>query len=124
MIEIRLADPAAPELREMLEAHMRHAAAHCPEDVNYALDAQALRDSGVEFWAAFHEERAVGCGGLLALGDGTAEVKTVHIVEDMRGRGLARQIMVHLAEEAQYGGSARQQEDQPDADADEAEHRP
>ncbi|MQQ09855.1 GNAT family N-acetyltransferase [Epibacterium sp. SM1979] len=104
MIDIRLADPAAPELRMVLMAHQRHAAAHCPEGVNYALDPKAMREEGLQFWAAFHEERAVGCGALLGCSDGIAEVKSVHVLEDMRGRGLARQIMVHLSEEAMAAG--------------------
>lgn len=104
MIDIRLADPAAPELRTVLEAHAQHASANCPEEANYYLNPYAMREKGLQFWAAFHEDRAVGCGGLLGLADGTAEVKSVHVMEDMRGRGLARQIMVHLGEEAMAAG--------------------
>ncbi|MBT8154758.1 GNAT family N-acetyltransferase [Epibacterium ulvae] len=104
MIDIRLADPVAPELQDLLAAHVRYSAENSPEECNHTLDPHAMRDKGLQFWVAFHEERAVGCGALSVLADGSAEVKSVHVLQDMRGRGLARQIMIHLAEEAMAAG--------------------
>ncbi len=104
MIDIRLGDPAAPELKELLTAHVQYSAENSPEGSNHTLDPQEMRDSGLQFWVAFHEERAVGCGALSALPDGSAEVKSVHVLQEMRGRGLARQMMIHLAEEAMAAG--------------------
>lgn len=104
MIDIRLADPAAPELHDLLTAHLRYSALHSPDASNHTLDPEAMREKGLQFWAAFLDERAVGCGALLTLADGSAEVKSLHVLQDMRGRGLARQIMVHLAEEAMAVG--------------------
>lgn len=104
MIDIRLADPAAPELQDLLQSHFAHSTANCPDEANHTLDAKAMRAKGLQFWAAFEDARAVGCGALLPLEDGTAEVKSVHVLKEMRGRGIARQMMEHLAEEAYAAG--------------------
>ena len=39
-----------------------------------------------------------------SLPDGTAEVKSVHILAQERGRGLARKMMIHLADLARTDG--------------------
>ncbi len=104
MIDIRLADPAAPELRTLLEAHLAHAAENSAKGRHHMLNPRSIRDQGWQFWAVFETDRAVGCGALLTLPDGTAEMKLLHIQDDMRGRGLARRMMEHLAEEAAAAG--------------------
>lgn len=104
MIDIRLADPAAPELSQLLIAPNCLCAAETPDATDPAHDPQILRDQGLQFWAAYHEERAVACGALQTLDDDAAEIKSVYVAADMRGRGLARQVMQHLSEEAAAAG--------------------
>ncbi len=104
MIDIRLADPAAPELRALLEAHLAHSQLHSPDGSDHALDPQDMRDQGLQFWAVYDNDSPVGCGALKPLPDGTAEVKSVHVCQSVRGRGVARQLMEHLAEEANAVG--------------------
>ncbi|HYS03290.1 MAG TPA: GNAT family N-acetyltransferase, partial [Candidatus Eisenbacteria bacterium] len=42
------------------------------------------------------EGRALGCGALRKLADGTAEVKRMYVEPEMRGRGVAQEILDHL----------------------------
>ncbi len=104
MIDIRLADPAAPELHELLASYGAQARTNWPDDPHQILDARMMRAQGLEFWAAFDDDRAVACGALLARDDGSAELRAIHVLKDMRGRGIARQMMEHLAEEAYAAG--------------------
>lgn len=105
MIDIRLADPAAPDLRPLLEAHLAYSTAHSPDGSDHALDPMAMRQAGLQFWAIYESDRPVGCGALMRFGDSSeeirkAEVKSVHVLEEMRGLGIARRLMEHLTAEA------------------------
>ncbi|MDA7967218.1 GNAT family N-acetyltransferase [Ruegeria sp.] len=104
MIEIRQADPGSEDLRPIILAHLAHSWDATPQTSNHTLDVDALRAPGIRFWALYEGERALGCGALKALPDGTAEVKSVHVLEAARGRGLARVMMTHLADLAQAEG--------------------
>lgn len=55
-------------------------------------------------FGVFDGDEVIGCGGLKPLGAGMAEVKSVHVSETARGRGVARVLMTHLhAHAAQIG---------------------
>ncbi|WP_424832479.1 GNAT family N-acetyltransferase [Ruegeria sp.] len=97
MIEIREADPTSNALRPLVEAHFAHSEAACPAESNHTMDSGALAGPGIRFWALYEGEQPMGCGALKTLPDGTAEVKSVHILAQARGRGLARVMMDHLA---------------------------
>ncbi len=98
MIEIWRADPTSDALRPLVEAHFAHGEAAGPAESNHTMDTGALASPGIRFWALYEAGRPLGCGALKALPDGTAEVKSVHIMPDARGRGLARMMMSHLAD--------------------------
>jgi putative acetyltransferase len=104
MIEIRQADPGSPELRPLIEANLAHGAGAAPAESDHTFGVDELRGPDVRFWALFEQEQALGCGALKRLADGSAEVKSVYVSGAARGRGLARQIMQHLAEEARTAG--------------------
>ncbi len=104
MIEIREADPTSDALRPVVEAHFAHSETAGPAESNHTMDADALAGPGIRFWAMYDAGRPVGCGALKPLPDGTAEVKSVHILSEVRGRGLARTMMNHLADLARTDG--------------------
>ena len=104
MIEIRQADPGAENLRPVVEDHLAHSQSAGPDDSNHTMGVDGLRGAGIQFWALFDDERARRGAQLKQLPDGSAEVKSVHIIEAARGRGLARQMMAFLAQTAQAEG--------------------
>ncbi|CUK01744.1 putative N-acetyltransferase YsnE [Ruegeria denitrificans] len=104
MIDIREADPGAEDLRPIIQAHLAHSWDATPQTSNHTLDVDALREPGIRFWAIYEDDAPLGCGALKALPDGTAEVKSVHILPQARGRGLARTMMDHLANLARSEG--------------------
>ncbi|MGN9775250.1 GNAT family N-acetyltransferase [Micromonospora sp. H33] len=76
-----------------------------------------LRDSGwagppdgapedLRFLVAVLGGRAVACGGLRALDDGTGELHRLYVRPAYRGRGIARQLLVALEEMAFRSGHA------------------
>ncbi len=104
MIEIREADPTSEAMRPVIEAHFAHSEQAGPAESNHTMGSEALAGDGIRFWGLFEDDLAHGCGALKMLPDGTAEVKSVHIVERARGRGLARVMMTHLADLARKEG--------------------
>ncbi len=106
MIEIQEADPTSDALRPVVEAHFAHSETAGPAESNHTMDAEGLAGPGIRFWAMYEDGQAIGCGALKALPDGTAEVKSVHVIASARGRGLARAMMTRLAEIAQHEGIA------------------
>ncbi|WP_171208914.1 MULTISPECIES: GNAT family N-acetyltransferase [unclassified Ruegeria] len=104
MIDIREADPGSEDLRPIIQAHLAHSWDATPQTSNHTLDVEALREPGIRFWALYEGNTALGCGALKTLPDGTAEVKSVHVIAAARGRGLARIMMTHLADLAQREG--------------------
>ena len=104
MIEIREADPTSEALRPIFEAHFAHGETAGPAESNHTMDAEALSGPDIRFWVLYEAAQPLGCGALKMLPDGTAEVKSVHIVVEARGRGLARLMMNHLAKFARSQG--------------------
>ncbi|WP_164659538.1 GNAT family N-acetyltransferase [Tropicibacter sp. Alg240-R139] len=105
MIDIRLADPGADNLRPLIEAHLAHSQGAGPDESNHTMGADALREPHVRFWVLYDDETPLGCGALKTLDDGTAEVKSVHVAAAARGRGLARDLMTHLETQARNSGA-------------------
>ncbi|OUS33191.1 GNAT family N-acetyltransferase [Rhodobacterales bacterium 56_14_T64] len=101
---IREADPAAPELRALIEANLAHGAVAGPADSDHTFGVEDLCQENVRFWALFDGDVALGCGAYKALPDGSAEVKSVFVSDAARGKGCARKIMSRLAEEARKDG--------------------
>lgn len=102
---IEPADPGDPRVRPLIEAHLAHSGGASPDASNHSMDIQALQGSGIRFWAVSDLTGVVGCGALKPLPDGTVEVKSVHVSKTMRGRGLARMLVMYLIETARLEGA-------------------
>ncbi|MEP1329013.1 GNAT family N-acetyltransferase [Pseudophaeobacter sp.] len=103
-MEIRKTDPGLSALRPLIEGNQSHGAAATSSESDHTFGVEDLRQPGVQFYAAFEAGIAQGCGAFKALSDGTAEVKSVFVCENARGRGLAHRLMEHLAREAAGAG--------------------
>ncbi len=104
MINICEADPTSDALRPVVQAHFAHSEIAGPAESNHTMNAEALAGPGMRFWAMYDDGQPVGCGALKTLPDGTAEVKSVHVLSQARGRGLARAMMEYLADLARAEG--------------------
>jgi putative acetyltransferase len=104
MVDIRRADPLSDAMRPVIAAHFAHSQSAAPDQSNHTLEAGALAAPGIRLWGVFEGGRVLGCGALKTLPDHTAEVKSVHIVASARGRGLAKALMIYLADTARAQG--------------------
>lgn len=71
------------------------------------MKAEDLAVSGAVFLAVFENEAPVAMGALKRIGPGHGEIKSMHVVAERRGAGLAQAILVRLLSEARKQGLTR-----------------
>lgn len=85
----------ARRLIEALDAHL--ASRYAPEQrFGPNLKPAQLAPGLGTFVVARWDGRAVGCGAVRLLDESTVEVKRMYVEPEMRGRGVAREILSHL----------------------------
>jgi putative acetyltransferase len=105
--EISIADPRDEDVRRLLERHLAFAHSEVPAKDRHALDADALADPDVEFYALRLDGELLAVGALSKLDDGHAELKSMHTAEKARRQGLGRAMLDHLLGVARHGGFRR-----------------
>ncbi|MCT8328276.1 GNAT family N-acetyltransferase [Acidimangrovimonas sediminis] len=88
-----------------MERHTAAMHAETPPESIHMLDAAALAVPGIAFFVMRDEDgRPVGMGALKRLTGDHAEIKSMHILAEERGRGLAQAMLDHLLAEARASG--------------------
>lgn len=105
-LELRVDDPAAPHVAELLEHHLRELASVMGEHA-FALDVSGLSAAEVTFWTAWRGDALAGFAALKTLGNGEAEVKSMRAAPEARGTGVGRVLLDHVIAEAEARGYAR-----------------
>lgn len=93
-------DPRAPDIVELLEAHLASMRRVSPPGHVHALDLDGLVGGGVTFLAARSGGRLLGVGALRDLGAGRAEIKSMHTSAAARGRGVGRLLLARILDVA------------------------
>jgi putative acetyltransferase len=105
--EIIRGDPLAPELALL---HQRHAAdmhAETPPESIHMLPPGELARPGIDFFILRAEGRPLGMGAVKRIDAGHAEIKSMHVLAEARGRGLSRLMLDHLIAHARAEGYRR-----------------
>ncbi len=105
--EITIDDPGAPDVQELLAAHLSFARALTPPEDAHALDADGLLDPSVTFYGFRRDGELLAVGTLKRLDRDHAEVKSMHTVQAARGQGISRRMIEHLIAAARVGGYRR-----------------
>lgn len=105
MPAIRRESPTLPDLALLMERHTAAMHAETPPESIHMLDAAALAVPGIDFFVMRDDGgRPVGMGALKRLTGDHAEIKSMHILAEERGRGLAQAMLDHLLAEARASG--------------------
>lgn len=107
MITITLEHPVQEELATL---HARHTAAmheDTPPESIHMLPADALAAPGIAFYVMREAGAPVGMGAIKRIDARHAEIKSMHVLVELRGRGLARMMLGHLITEARAAGYGR-----------------
>ena len=97
---IRVDDLSGPEIRALLEEHLRSMHELSPPESVHALDLAALRKPEITFWTAWSGDELLGCGALKALAPAHGEVKSMRTAPAKRRGGVGRAMLEHIIAEA------------------------
>jgi putative acetyltransferase len=106
-MDIRLDDLTGPEIRALLQEHLRNMHELSPPESVHALDLHALRTPEITFWTAWDGGELLGCGALKALDGDHAEVKSMRTANAHRRKGVARAMLEHIIAQARRRGYRR-----------------
>ncbi|MBW6506287.1 MAG: GNAT family N-acetyltransferase [Rhodobacteraceae bacterium] len=107
MITISPESPLAPELALLHARHSEAMHADTPPQSIHMLPAGALAAPGIAFFVMREGGVPLGMGALKRIDAAHAEIKSMHILHEARGRGLARRMLNHLMAEAKAAGFSR-----------------
>ena len=82
-------------------------ALHSPPESIHALDIEALRQSEITFWTAWESGELLGCGALKELNPQHGEIKSMRTAASHLRRGVAKNLLSHIIEEAKHRGYNR-----------------
>jgi putative acetyltransferase len=108
-ITIAAEDIESPDAQRLIEALDAHLASRYPPEQRFGPNlkpAQLAAGLGI-FLVARVDGRAVGCGAVRLLDPATVEVKRMYVEPDLRGRGVAREILTHLEAAGRVLGATR-----------------
>ena len=99
--------PDDPGLAPLIERHLKLMWASSPSCSVHAMDAVALSEAGARFFVLYEDKAPVAMGALKQINADHGELKSMHVIEAARGRGLARRILDHLVQAARSDGLRR-----------------
>lgn len=100
-------DLSNEQTRRLLALHLNGMHADSPPGHVFALDLSGLQREDVTLWTAWSGDRIAGMGALQLLGDRCAEIKSMRTHPDHLRKGVARQILLHLMDQARGLGICR-----------------
>ena len=99
--------PLGADLSLLMERHTADMHAQTPPESIHMMDASALAVPDVAFFVMREEGRAIGMGAFKRLDERHAEIKSMHVLHEVRGRGLSKAMLTHLEAEARMAGMTR-----------------
>jgi putative acetyltransferase len=106
-LTIAVDDLRGPEIAALLQRHLDLMHEITPAGSVYALDLDRLRVPEITFWNARLDGQLVGCVALKEFGatdNRQGEIKSMHTMKELRGKGVARALVGHLLSEAKQRG--------------------
>jgi putative acetyltransferase len=116
-MRIKVDDLSGPEIQALLREHMRNMMLHSPPESVHALDLDGLRRPEITFWTVWEGGQLMGCGALKALRHQSGEIKSMRTSQTHLRKGVAKNLLGHILEEARKRGYRRVSLETGSADA-------
>lgn len=107
MLSVSAESPLAPDLALLFERHTADMHADTPPESIHMMDARELTAPGITFFVIRDAGRPVAMGAIKQIDAWHAEIKSMHVLAEERGRGLSRRMLDHLVSEAKAAGFLR-----------------
>jgi len=106
-MEIRAADPTLPQVAHLIEVHTAYGDAHYSAESNHHVGADQHEAEGIQLFAAWQGDQCLGIAGLKTLDDKSGELKSMHVREDLRGKGVGKVLLDCILDQARREGLTR-----------------
>ncbi len=107
MLTVALESPLGPDLALLMQRHTADMHADTPPESIHMMDAGQLATPGIWFFVMRDDGVPVAMGAFKRLNATHAEIKSMHVLAEARGKGLSRRMLDHLVAEAQAKGFTR-----------------
>lgn len=99
--------PLTPDLNLLFQRHTADMHADTPPESIHMMDKGALASPDIRFFVLRDAGAPVGMGAFKRIEAGHAEIKSMHVLAELRGHGLSRRMLAHLLAEAKAEGITR-----------------
>lgn len=99
--------PLGEDLLLLFERHTADMHADTPPGSIHMMDRGALAAPGIRFFVLRDGGQPLAMGAFKRIGPDHAEIKSMHVLAEARGRGLSRRMLEHLVAEAARDGLSR-----------------
>ncbi|MTH78879.1 GNAT family N-acetyltransferase [Paracoccus aestuariivivens] len=104
---LALESPLTDDLELLFQRHTLDMHADTPPESIHMMPREDLVHPDIAFFVLRDGGRAVGMGAIKRLGPDHGEVKSMHVLIEERGRGLARIVVERMIDHARRSGFAR-----------------
>jgi len=106
-VTVRPVAELTPEVLDVMDAHRRHSAEHYPSESDYSLSVEDHFREGFQLFSAWMGAQCVGIIGLRAMDAVNAELKSMHVLETVRGAGVGRKLLDEILVQSRRFGYAK-----------------
>lgn len=106
-LKLVLENPLTDDLELLFQRHVQAMHADTPPESIHMMPREALLDPKIDFFVLRDDGQAVGMAAIKRIGRGHGEIKSMHVLAETRGRGLAVWLLDGLLAHARQAGLAR-----------------
>lgn len=106
-ITIAKESPLSADLALLMQRHTADMHADTPPESIHMMDASELAIPAVDFFVLRDAGKPLAMGAFKRIDAAHAEIKSMHVLTEARGRGLSRTMLDHLLAEAKAAGVTR-----------------
>ena len=99
--------PLNPDLELLFQRHTADMHADTPPESIHMMDKGALAAPGIRFFVLRDGGEPLAMGAMKRIDDTHAEIKSMHVLAEARGRGLSKAMLEHLVAAARADGFTR-----------------
>ncbi len=107
MIRIAAESPLTEDLALLFQRHTADMHADTPPESIHMLDRSELAAPGIHFFVLRDGGHPLAMGAIKRIAVEHAEIKSMHVLAEARGRGLSRRMLDHLIAAARAEGLTR-----------------
>lgn len=107
MLLIAEESPLGADLELLFQRHTADMHADTPPESIHMMDRSQLATPGIRFFVMRDGGQPVAMGAFKRIDQAHAEIKSMHVLTEARGRGLSRRMLEHLVAAATESGFAR-----------------